>query len=128
MNLSDSQRTLGAALASGGLLRVARAADRLIGVALTGSDTSSNSVFGQLQVAAATRRASRRYSMASITRRRRIGKCFQYRICRRRSRHRDGGCRKHPSGCSAGASLLASITILVVLQTGVLSWMVPSGS
>lgn len=54
MNLSGQTTTLGVALASaGGLFVLISPLLGWIGVALTGSDTSSNSLFGQLQVAAA---------------------------------------------------------------------------
>ncbi|MET4060895.1 lactate permease [Arthrobacter sp. UYP6] len=54
MNLSGQTTTLGVALASaGGFFALLSPLLGWIGVALTGSDTSSNSLFGQLQVAAA---------------------------------------------------------------------------
>ena len=54
MNLSGQTTTLGVALASaGGFFAILSPLLGWIGVALTGSDTSSNSLFGQLQVAAA---------------------------------------------------------------------------
>jgi lactate permease len=54
MNLSGQTTSLGLALASaGGFFAVLSPVIGWIGVALTGSDTSSNSLFGQLQVAAA---------------------------------------------------------------------------
>ena len=54
MNLSGQASTLGVALAStGGFLTLLSPLLGWIGVALTGSDTSSNSLFGQLQVSAA---------------------------------------------------------------------------
>ncbi|TFB68462.1 L-lactate permease [Cryobacterium sp. Hz9] len=54
MNLSGQASTLGVALAStGGFFAVLSPLLGWIGVALTGSDTSSNSLFGQLQVSAA---------------------------------------------------------------------------
>ncbi|WP_237687418.1 L-lactate permease [Arthrobacter jiangjiafuii] len=54
MNLSGQTTTLGVALASaGGYFALLSPLLGWIGVALTGSDTSSNSLFGQLQVAAA---------------------------------------------------------------------------
>ncbi len=54
MNLSGQTTTLGAALAStGSFFAVLSPVIGWIGVALTGSDTSSNALFGQLQVTAA---------------------------------------------------------------------------
>nr|WP_231700518.1 L-lactate permease [Arthrobacter sp. zg-Y750] len=54
MNLSGQTTTLGVALASaGGFFAILSPLLGWIGVALTGSDTSSNSLFGALQVAAA---------------------------------------------------------------------------
>ncbi|WP_255412633.1 L-lactate permease [Cryobacterium sp. Y62] len=54
MNLSGQASTLGVALAStGGFFALLSPLPGWIGVALTGSDTSSNSLFGQLQVSAA---------------------------------------------------------------------------
>jgi len=55
MNLSGQTSTLGVALAAtGGFFAVLSPVIGWIGVALTGSDTSSNALFGQLQVSAAT--------------------------------------------------------------------------
>ena len=55
MNLSGQTNTLGVALATtGGFFAILSPLIGWIGVALTGSDTSSNSLFGQLQVTAAT--------------------------------------------------------------------------
>ena len=55
MSLSGQTTTMGVALASaGGFFAVLSPVIGWIGVALTGSDTSSNSLFGQLQVTAAT--------------------------------------------------------------------------
>jgi lactate permease len=54
MNLSGQASTLGVALASaGGFFALLSPLIGWVGVALTGSDTSSNSLFGQLQVSAA---------------------------------------------------------------------------
>ena len=54
MNLSGQTSTLGVALAAtGGFFAVLSPVIGWIGVALTGSDTSSNALFGQLQVSAA---------------------------------------------------------------------------
>jgi lactate permease len=54
MNLSGQTATLGLALASaGGVFAAISPVLGWLGVALTGSDTSSNSLFGQLQVTAA---------------------------------------------------------------------------
>ncbi|MGV8964792.1 MAG: L-lactate permease [Cellulomonas sp.] len=55
MSLSGQTTTMGVALASaGGFFALLSPVIGWIGVALTGSDTSSNSLFGQLQVTAAT--------------------------------------------------------------------------
>jgi len=55
MSLSGQTTTMGVALASaGGFFAVLSPVIGWVGVALTGSDTSSNSLFGQLQVTAAT--------------------------------------------------------------------------
>ncbi|QTE29439.1 L-lactate permease [Pengzhenrongella sicca] len=54
MNLSGQTATMGVALAAtGGFFAVLSPVIGWIGVALTGSDTSSNALFGQLQVSAA---------------------------------------------------------------------------
>ncbi len=54
MNLSGQTTTLGVALAAtGGFFAVLSPVIGWIGTALTGSDTSSNALFGQLQVSAA---------------------------------------------------------------------------
>ncbi|MCR2826449.1 L-lactate permease [Microbacterium sp. zg.Y909] len=54
MNLSGQTQSLGAALAaSGGLFALLSPAIGWLGVAITGSDTSSNALFGLLQVTAA---------------------------------------------------------------------------
>jgi len=56
MNLSGQTNTLGVALATtGGFFVILSPVLGWIGVALTGSDTSSNSLFGQLQVTAAAK-------------------------------------------------------------------------
>ena len=56
MNLSGQTATLGAFLAgAGGVLRVLSPILGWLGVAVTGSDTSSNALFGALQVQTAAR-------------------------------------------------------------------------
>jgi len=103
-----------------------------IGVALTGSDTSSNSLFGQLQVAAATQTGLSPVLMASANSAGGvIGKMLsvQNLAVAAAAIGMEGAesiLLRKLLGWSLG--LLAFITILVVLQTSVLSWMVPSGS
>jgi lactate permease len=133
MNLSGQASTLGVALASaGGFFALLSPLIGWIGVALTGSDTSSNSLFGQLQVAAATQTGLSPVLMASANSAGGvIGKMLsvQNLAVAAAAIGMEGAesiLLRKLLGWSLG--LLAFITILVVLQTGVLSWMVPSGS
>ncbi len=133
MNLSGQASTMGVALASaGGFFALLSPLIGWIGVALTGSDTSSNSLFGQLQVAAATQTGLSPVLMASANSAGGvIGKMLsvQNLAVAAAAIGMEGAesiLLRKLLGWSLG--LLAFITILVVLQTGVLSWMVPSGS
>ena len=61
MNLTGMTTTLGQWIAgAGGVLAFLSSIIGWLGVAITGSDTSSNALFGALQVEAARRRGSRR--------------------------------------------------------------------
>jgi lactate permease len=131
MNLSGQTASLGTALASvGSLFMVMSPVLGWIGVAITGSDTSANSLFGLLQVTAAQQAGLDPVLMAA-------------------SNSSGGvmGKMVSPQNLAVAAAavgmvnkegeifrkvvlwsllLLAYFAILVVLQATVLSWMVPS--
>ncbi len=132
MNLSGQTATLGVALASaGGFFVVLSPVIGWLGVAITGSDTASNSLFGQLQVTAATATGLSPVLMAAANSSAGVlGKMLSL---------------QNLAVASAAVGLegsentlfrklvpwslgfLAAITLLVVLQsTAVLGWMVPT--
>ncbi|MDQ4489501.1 L-lactate permease [Sinomonas sp. ASV486] len=130
MNLSGQTGTLGIALASaGGIFALLSPLLGWIGVALTGSDTSSNSLFGQLQVTAAAHTGLSPVLMAATNSSAGVlGKMLslQNLAVAAAAVGLDGSestLFRRLLGWSLG--LLVVLTALVLLQTGVLSWMVP---
>ena len=131
MNLSGQTSTLGIALAStGSFFAVLSPLIGWIGVALTGSDTSSNALFGQLQVTAATSTGLSPVLMASANSSAGVlGKMLSLQNLAVAAAA-VGLPGSEPTlfrkllGWSLG--LLAMVTVLVLLQsTPVLGWMVP---
>lgn len=131
MNLSGQTATLGMALASaGGIFAAISPVLGWLGVAVTGSDTSSNSLFGQLQVTAAEHTGLSPVLMAAANSSAGVmGKMLSLQ-------------NLAVAAAAAGAvgsenilfrrllgwslALLAIITVLIVLQsTPILGWMVP---
>ncbi len=131
MNLSGQTATLGNALAStGALFVVLSPAIGWIGVALTGSDTSSNSLFGLLQVTAAQQAGLQPVLVAAANSAAGVmGKMLSVQnlaVAAAAVGLKDGEhvLLRKVVGWSLG--LLAFVTVLVVLQsTPVLGWMVP---
>ncbi|MEQ4518126.1 L-lactate permease [Pseudarthrobacter sp. B907] len=131
MNVSGQTNSLGIALASaGGFFAFLSPLLGWIGVALTGSDTSSNSLFGQLQVTAAQQTGlSPTLMAASNSSAGVLGKMLSLQNLAVASAAvgLDGAesvLFRKLIGWSLG--LLAFLTILIVLQsTPVLGWMVP---
>ena len=131
MNLSGQTTTLGVALASaGGLFALLSPLLGWIGVALTGSDTSSNSLFGALQVAAANETGLSPTLMAAANSSAGVmGKMLSLQNLAIASaavglEGAEGTLLRKLIGWSLG--LLAFITLLIWLQsTSVLGWMVP---
>lgn len=131
MNVSGQTNSLGFALASaGGFFAFLSPLLGWIGVALTGSDTSSNSLFGQLQVTAAQQTGLSPVLMAASNSSAGVlGKMLSLQNLAVASAAvgLDGAesvLFRKLLGWSLG--LLAFITILVLLQsTPVLGWMVP---
>lgn len=131
MNVSGQTNSLGIALASaGGFFAFLSPLLGWIGVALTGSDTSSNSLFGQLQVTAAEQTGlSPTLMAASNSSAGVLGKMLSLQNLAVASAAvgLDGAesvLFRKLIGWSL--ALLAFITILIVLQsTPVLGWMVP---
>ncbi|WP_433875695.1 L-lactate permease [Sinomonas atrocyanea] len=130
MNLSGETGTLGVALASaGGIFALLSPVLGWIGVALTGSDTSANSLFGQLQVTAASHAGLSPVLMAATNSSAGVlGKMLslQNLAVAAAAVGLDGSestLFRRLLGWSIG--LLVLLTLLVVLQTNVLSWMVP---
>lgn len=131
MNLSGQTAALGLALASaGGFFALLSPVIGWIGVAITGSDTASNSLFGQLQVTAAHQTGLNPLVMAAAnTSAGVLGKMLSVQNLAVASAA--VGLEKGEStlfrrlvGWSLG--LLVLLTILIVLQTTpVLGWMVP---
>lgn len=133
MNLSGQTVSLGLALAAtGGFFAVLSPVIGWIGVALTGSDTSSNSLFGALQVTAAQQTGLSPVLMASANSSAGVmGKMLSVQnLAVAAAAVSLPGSEPALFRKLLGWSLflLALITILIVLQTGVLSWMVPQGS
>ncbi|OZC73604.1 lactate transporter [Rhodococcus sp. 06-462-5] len=131
MNLSGLTTTLGLALASTGVFfAVLSPVIGWIGVALTGSDTSSNSLFGHLQVTAAEQTGlSPTLMAASNSSAGVMGKMLSLQNLAVASAAvgvdgAEGNLFRKLLPWSLG--LLALITVLIVLQsTPVLGWMVP---
>ncbi|UUL75442.1 L-lactate permease [Pseudarthrobacter sp. Fe7] len=130
MNLSGETATLGVALAStGGLFAVLSPVLGWVGVALTGSDTSSNSLFGQLQVTAASHAGLSPVLMAATNSSAGVlGKMLSLQNLAVAAaavgiEGLESTLFRRLLGWSIG--LLALLTILVLLQTNVLAWMVP---
>ncbi|MDQ0261856.1 L-lactate permease [Sinomonas atrocyanea] len=130
MNLSGQTGTLGVALASaGGIFALLSPVLGWIGVALTGSDTSSNSLFGQLQVTAAAHTGLSPILMAATNSSAGVlGKMLslQNLAVAAAAVGLDGSestLFRRLLGWSLG--LLVVLAALVLMQTGPLSWMVP---
>ena len=131
MNLSGQTTTLGFALASaGGFFAILSPLIGWIGVALTGSDTSSNSLFGQMQATAAEQTGLSPVLMAASNSSAGVmGKMVSLQNLAVASAAvgldgAEGTLFRKLIGWSLG--LLALITVLIFLQsTPVLGWMVP---
>lgn len=131
MNLSGQTASLGLALAAtGGFFAVLSPVIGWIGVALTGSDTSSNALFGALQVTAAEQTGLSPVLMAAANSSAGVmGKMLSVQNLAVAA----AAIGLHGSEPTLfrkligwSALLLALITILIVLQTGPLAWMVPA--
>jgi lactate permease len=131
MNLSGQTTTLGFALASaGGFFAILSPLIGWIGVALTGSDTSSNSLFGQMQATAAAQTGLSPVLMAAANSSAGVmGKMLSLQNLAVAAAAvgldgAEGTLFRKLLGWSLG--LLALITVLIFLQsTPVLGWMVP---
>lgn len=131
MNLSGQTTTLGFALASaGGFFAILSPLIGWIGVALTGSDTSSNSLFGQMQATAAEQTGLSPVLMAASNSSAGVmGKMLSVQNLAVAAAAvgldgAEGTLFRKLIGWSLG--LLALITVLIFLQsTAVLGWMVP---
>lgn len=131
MNLSGQTTTLGFALSSaGGFFALLSPLIGWIGVALTGSDTSSNSLFGQMQATAAEQTGLSPVLMAASNSSAGVmGKMLSLQNLAVASAAvgldgAEGTLFRKLIGWSLG--LLALITVLIFLQsTPVLGWMVP---
>ena len=131
MNLSGQTTTLGFALASaGGFFAILSPLIGWIGVALTGSDTSSNSLFGQMQATAAEQTGLSPVLMAASNSSAGVmGKMLSLQNLAVAAAAvgldgAEGTLFRKLVGWSLG--LLALITVLIFLQsTPVLGWMVP---
>ena len=130
MNLSGQTASLGTALASAGSLFVVLSPVLgWLGVAITGSDTSSNSLFGVLQVTAANKVGLSEILMATTNSSAGVmGKMLSPQNLAVAAaavgmQGQEGDIFRKLIGWSL--ALLAVFTVLVVLQASVLSWMVP---
>lgn len=131
MNLSGQTTTLGSALAAtGAFFVVLSPAIGWIGVALTGSDTSSNSLFGLLQVTAAKSAGLQPVLMAAANSAAGVmGKMLSVQnlaVAAAAAGMKDGEhvLLRKVIGWSLG--LAAFVAVIIVLQsTPVLGWMVP---
>ncbi|WP_024365038.1 L-lactate permease, partial [Arthrobacter sp. TB 26] len=131
MNLSGQTTTLGFALASaGGFFAILSPLIGWIGVALTGSDTSSNSLFGQMQATAAAQTGLSPVLMAAANSSAGVmGKMLSLQNLAVAAAAvgldgAEGTLFRKLIGWSLG--LLALLTVLIFLQsTPVLGWMVP---
>jgi len=132
MNLSGQTAVLGNALALGLLGAFALVSPLIgwIGVAITGSDTSANALFGLLQVTAAEKSGLSPVLMAAANSSGGVmGKMISPQNLAVAAAavgmiHKEGEIFRKVVLWSLG--LLAYFTILVVLQAGPLSWMVPT--
>ncbi|MEB4614816.1 L-lactate permease [Leucobacter sp. M11] len=131
MNFSGMTTSLGVALAAtGGFFAVLSPVIGWIGVALTGSDTSSNSLFGQLQVTAAAETGLSPVLMAASNSAAGVmGKMLSLQnlaVGAAAVSLEKGESTLFRRLLGWSVALLAVITVLIVLQsTPVLSWMVP---
>ncbi|WP_049786140.1 L-lactate permease [Pseudarthrobacter phenanthrenivorans] len=131
MNLSGQTTSLGLALASaGGFFALLSPLIGWIGVALTGSDTSSNSLFGQMQATAAEQTGLSPVLMAASNSSAGVmGKMLSLQNLAVASaavglEGAEGTLFRKLIGWSLG--LLALITVLIFLQsTPILGWMIP---
>lgn len=130
MNLSGQTTSLGTALASAGSLFVLLSpVIGWLGVAITGSDTSSNSLFGLLQVTAANQAGLNPVLMATTNSSAGVlGKMISPQNLAVAAAAvgmagKEGDIFRKLVGWSLG--ILACFAVLVVLQSSVLSWMVP---
>ncbi len=132
MNLSGQTATLGMALASaGGFFVVLSPVIGWLGVAITGSDTASNSLFGQLQVTAAAATGLPPVLMAAANSSAGVlGKMLSLQnlaVAAAAVGLEGSENQLFRKLLPWSLGLLALITILIVLQsTTVLGWMVPS--
>ncbi len=131
MNLSGQTASLGSALAAvGSAFALMSPLIGWIGVAITGSDTSSNALFGLLQVTAAEQAGLNPILMASANSSGGVmGKMISPQNLAVAAAavgliNREGDIFRKVVLWSLG--LLAYFTILVALQAGPLSWMVPT--
>lgn len=132
MNLSGQTAVLGNALAVGlvGAFAVVSPLIGWIGVAITGSDTSANALFGLLQVTAAEKAGLNPVLMAAANSSGGVmGKMISPQNLAVAAAavgmiHKEGDIFRKVVLWSLG--LLAYFTVLVVLQAGPLSWMVPT--
>lgn len=131
MNLSGQTASLGNALAAvGSAFAVMSPVIGWVGVAITGSDTSANALFGLLQVTAAEKAGLNPVLMAAANSSGGVmGKMISPQNLAVAAAavgmiHREGDIFRKVVLWSL--ALLAYFTILVVLQAGPLSWMVPT--
>lgn len=131
MNLSGQTASLGNALAAvGSAFAVMSPVIGWVGVAITGSDTSANALFGLLQVTAAEKAGLNPVLMAAANSSGGVmGKMISPQNLAVAAAavgmiHREGDIFRKVVLWSLG--LLAYFTVLVVLQAGPLSWMVPT--
>lgn len=131
MNLSGQTASLGNALAAvGSAFALMSPVIGWVGVAITGSDTSANALFGLLQVTAAEKAGLDPVLMAAANSSGGVmGKMISPQNLAVAAAavgmiHREGDIFRKVVLWSLG--LLAYFTVLVVLQAGPLSWMVPT--
>lgn len=131
MNLSGQTASLGNALAAvGSAFAIMSPVIGWLGVAITGSDTSSNSLFGLLQVTAANKAGLNPILMASANSSGGVmGKMLSPQNLAVAAAavamvNKEGDIFRKVVGWSLG--LLAYFTLIVLLQAGPLSWMVPT--
>lgn len=131
MNLSGQTQSLGAALAAtGGFFALLSPVIGWLGVAITGSDTSSNALFGLLQVTAAQKAGLDPVLMAAANSSAGVlGKMLSPQnlavaVAAAGMAGKEGDLFRKLLGWSLG--LLVIFTALVYLQSTALSWMVPT--